>query len=358
MFKNWFLLAFLMAILLSCQPQQKHEDVVQYENVNRYFVQLDESPLRTAPSLKGNIVTKLKAGSSVYHLGEVGREMTVMILDSLQICEPWLRVKTEKGAEGWIYGARLDHSKEEQLYSEVRLTALLGRDLKDSLDVFKEKSQWISTPEAFENFYHRAQTLQDDLNRRLEQVSFELTGTQGIPDLFWLKDVVPGFVPQLVAEGTVYHLFLDFRWWLVLSDKTTDDRDDGFVSICIKVFPSDSIEYFFPGWTIQTWDYGGHSLLGRGIHYNILKQLESYGKKSNLFERDLSIFKQKIIDDITLAEVSYWEGQDKIMAELDSIISMDPGFFTEEDLVGLKVRNNQFSAPEKFGILINQRSGE
>ncbi len=358
MFKNCFFLIFLMSILLSCQPQQQEESVVQYEDVVRYFVKLDESPLRTVPSLKGNIVTKLKKGSSVYHLGEVGKEMTVMVLDSSNFCEPWLKVKTEKGAEGWIYGARLDHSVEAQQYSEIRLEALLGKDLKDSLDAFKVDLELVNTPEAFESFYYRVQAFQEDLNRRLEQVSYDLTTWQGIPDLFWLKDAVPGFVPQLVAEGTAYHLFLDYRWWLELSARTTDDQDDAFVSICVKIFPADSIEYFFPAWTIQTWDYGGHSLLGRGIHYDVLNQIMDFRANSDLFEMDLRVLKQKIIDDITLAEVSYWEGQDKIMAELDALISMDPGFFSEEDLVGIKVRRNQFMEPEKFGILLNQRSGE
>lgn len=358
MFKNWFSLIFMVSFLLSCQPQQQREDVIQYENVVRYFVKLDNSPLRTAPSLKGNIISKLEAGSSVYHLGEVGKEMTVMVLDSSNFCEPWLKVKTEKGAEGWIYGARLDHSIEGEPYSQLRLRALLGNDLKDSLDVFKEELLLVGTSNAFEAMYHKAQEFQDELNRQLEKVSYDLTGPTGIPDLFWLKDAVPGFVPQLVAEGTVYYLFFNYKWWLELSEKTTDDLDNAFLSICVQVFPSDSIEYFFPAWTIQTWDYGGHSLLGRGIHFGILKQLKDYNFRSDLFEKDLALFRQKLMDDITLAEVSYWVGQDKILAELDSLILMETGFLTGEDLIGLKVRRSQFMEPEKFGILLNQRSGE
>jgi hypothetical protein len=130
------------------------------------------------------------------------------------------------------------------------------------------------------------------------------------------------------------------------------------MTICTHIYPTDSIEYFFPAWSIQTWDYGGHSLLGRGIHHEILKQLNDYRDKYGYFDKEVMEFKQMILDDISQADVSYWEGQPDILKELNVIIKSDFSLLSNEDKIALEVRKGQFLEPERFKIELNLRSGE
>ncbi len=356
--KIFILLLPALCFLSSCQPETKKDEKTAFENMVQYFVWQENTPVRNMPSLEGNIVTRLEKGASVYYIGEVSNALTVMTLDSVTYCEPWLRVKLAQGLEGWIFGGAIDNKSEKDIYLDARTTALVGGELKDSIDLLLETVNGIPDPESFENVYHQAEKLQAQINQRLEQISYDLAGPSGLPDLFWLAEAIPGFVPQIVAEGTSYYLFFDYRQWLAWAQKTPEGEDDAFISICTSIFPSDSIEYFFPAWTIQTWDYGGHSLLGRGIHRDILDQLNSYQSKTPLFAMEVNDFRQRIMDDITLAEVTYWEDAIKIKAELDSIIAQNYQILTEADRVGLTVRRDQFENPQRYNIQLHIRAGE
>jgi hypothetical protein len=310
------------------------------------------------PSQEGNIIMKLEKGAPVFHTGEVSNTLSVLVLDSTLYCEPWLKVKLTKGEEGWIFGGAIDFEEEKIAYNDVRTEALLGKEIKDTLDLFIQNISAVQDHVGLEKAYQQAQRLQLLINQRLEKVSYDLTGPMGLPDLFWLGDIIPGFVPQIVAEGTSYYVFFDYRQWLAWARNTPGAEDEAFMSICTKVFPTDSIEYFFPSWTIQTWDYGGHSLLGRGLHFDLLNQLETYQSESSLFKMDIDNFRQQIIDDMTRGEVTFWEDSEKIKAEMDSIIAQNFSILTEADIVGLKVRRDQFEDPERHNIKLNLRAGE
>lgn len=355
--KNLVLLLPLFFIF-ACKTDPEKDQTIVHENAVRYFVNIDNTPIRTAPSLQGNVIAKLDKGSSVYHNGEVGPEFSVMVLDSQIFCEPWLKVKLDESQDGWVFGGALNYKGEVTAYLQARSKGLLGAVLNDSLEHFAMEFSNLENQEALEALYQRAKDLQSRINNRLEQVSYDLAGPMGLPDLFWLDKVTPGFVPQVVAEGTSYYLFLDYRQWLAKAIQTKGNGDEAFMFICTRVFPSDSIEYFFPAWTIQTWDYGGHSLLGRGIHVDLLAEMDGYYTKWPFFRQDIENFRMRLIDDMTRAEVTYWESKEKILAELDSILSLNLDFLTETDLVGMTVRRDQFVEFERFEIQLNQRSGE
>jgi hypothetical protein len=343
----------------ACQPDTNTNDsgTRNEEETHKLVLIMDKLHLRVEPGLKGEIITKLTKGKTVEDLGEVSSFLTPVKMDSVLYCEPWMKVKTDDGQEGWIYAAGIDFNQLMDSLLAKRTLALLGKPLWDSVTVFADNFAKSESAQEVESLYQQGQRLQNALNLVLETASYNLSDVYGIPDLFWLKETVPGFVPQLVAEGTIYHLFIDYKQLLKKAKATEPDMDDKFFDICAKIYP-DSIEYFYPAWSIQTWDYGGHSLLGRGLHRNILDRLELFSLETSIFEEQVVEFKQRIIDDITRADISYWESQDEILEEINGIIAAGYTILNTEDKVALEVRQKQFLQPGKFEIKLNLQAGE
>ena len=239
-----------------------------------------------------------------------------------------------------------------------QLHELFGEKWTKELIGYNLKMDTISSSVSLEIVYKEAQLLRDSLLKIIEQ-KLEKQDTQALPDLFWLKEVLPNFVPQLVAEGTRYYLFNDYGAWLQRSLQTPEPEDDLFMELCISLYPDDSIAYFFPVWFIQTWDYGGHSLLGRKHHRGILSQINAiWGDTAFLaFRAEVFQIKNDIISDIIAPKTTYWEKKEAIIAELDRIIESNYAILNENDKIALRKRRLMFEQAEQNGIQLNQQSG-
>lgn len=358
--KYWIFFLIAVIGMPSCKPDQTNgsKDGNLNPEAPKYVLAMDNLRLRNAPTQEGSILATLAKGSMVSDLGEVSKKLEVIQIDSLAYCEPWIKVKSADGKEGWIYAAGIDFSGAMDSLWDKRLTALVGRELRDAVVSFQKKITTAQFDAGLEDLYLEGQSLRDKINLILEKASFDLSGPYGLPDLFWLKEVIPGFVPQVVAEGTSYYLFTDYKQFLELSRQTPEKYDDEFMDICTHIYPVDSIEYFFPAWSIQTWDYGGNSLLGRDIHHDILGRLDHFRKSCDFFQQEVLGFKQMILDDITNADVTYWESQENILKEINSILKENYPLLNDSDRIALKVRKGQFIEPGRFNIVLNLRSGE
>ena len=321
----------------------------------------DQLRLRDAPGESGRVLEELKKGTRMYDLGEVSDFTTRIIFDSVEYDAPWLRVETEQGSRGWVYGKPTDFQMEApgmlaEFLEKKRLQALLGDYNLERLNLYKQSFGNISSVEGFASVFRTGMNLRDTLVEVLE-TKVEFVENVPPPDLFWIHSAFPGFMPQLVAEGTAYYLFIDFRQFLPKARETAGNQDDQFLDLCLMAFPEDSIEYFFPAWTIQTWDYGGHSLLGRGIHQNMLKELSVFQENCDLFTLPVDKFKTDLLNDITRPYVTYWEPQEKILAEVDSILMGNLSLLSEADVIALQTRRTHFEDPDANGIEVNHRSG-
>ena len=118
----------------------------------------------------------------------------------------------------------------------------------------------------------------------------------------------------------------------------------------------DSVEYFFPSWYLQTWDYGGFSLLGSGKHKAFLDKIAAALKKSNLFKKEIKAIKKELVRDITEGK-QYGYSQEKVIAELNQITTTDYSFLLQGDVIALKNRRNMFQKPDEFEIEFNMRDG-
>lgn len=348
-----------MVLFFACRNNK--EDKQTDASSTRLITNLDNVRLRDAPGESATVILSLPKGAVLYDLGEVSDFTTKIKLRGIEFDEPWLKVRTEDGTTGWVYGGALnftmdDASQLATLLLDKRVVSLFGRALADSLALYRQHFHSIQSSSDLAQVYREGTALRDAAVRAMDG-KIVVSDPNELPDLFWLEQAMPGFISQLVAEGTAYYLFWDYEILLQKAKQTADAPDDDFAHLAIAIFPEDSIEYFYPSWFIQTWDYGGNSLLGRGTHNKVLKIMDETLQKSDLFTPEIRQWKTLLFNDITQPDVSYWETQDKIIAELDTIITRNYSILTDADKVALQTRRQQFEDPATNSISVNQQSG-
>ncbi len=355
------ILALLSICLWACGKTGSESKPIDNESVTTFITHVDNTRLREAAGPDAEVIKTLPRGTELVALGEVSDFTTQITLRGIPFDEPWLRVRTTDGSEGWVYGGALRFHMDEisELTTQLmerRLQTLFGQTLSTRIQAYRQSLHAATTAEAITLAYREGTALRDTLVRIMER-KIEVNNPEELPDLFWLKQMLPGFETQLVAEGTAYYLFWNY---VTLSEKaatTSSSEDDAFMALQISLFPDDSIEYFYPAWFLQTWDYGGHSLLGRGVHFRTLQKIDQLLKKSDLFAPELNRLKTRLVNDMVDPHVTYWEAKEKIQAELDTILQTDFNILTPADKIALQERRQLFETPDANNIEINHQSG-
>lgn len=78
----------------------------------------------------------------------------------------------------------------------------------------------------------------------------------------WIYNVLPGMFISYIAEGTVAQFFIGIDAFEQKAKLTKSGTDDDFVNT-LKISYGNMFIDHRPHWFKYTWDYGGHSLLGR-----------------------------------------------------------------------------------------------
>ncbi len=325
------------------------------------FINKKHIKLLSHPSLDGTLIKNLQLGEIIHHTGNISKHTTAMRLQGKNYDEPWLEVRSKSGQQGWVYagGIEFDADNEQSLQialTTIRLQQLFGKNLSKAIYDYQRTFNAVRTARQFEKCYLNGEKLRDQLVAQLTLV--EENSDAAIPDLFWLNDLIPGFVLQLVEDGASYTIYADYKEWERKARTTTESIDDDFIRLCLQINPSDGIEYDYKSWFIQTWAHGGSSLLGRGIHLSTLVKMDSLRSESHLFEPYYQKTKAILLEDIVEPSNSYWEAEDVILAELDSLIALDLSFINEQELIALQARREMFLDTEAHQIATNQKAGE
>lgn len=308
------------------------------------------------PYLYSDTIALVKANTPLWDLNKTSNFLTPLYIADSTYIEPWIRVKNANQQEGWIY---LAHIKiDQQIRIQKSVQALFPDPFPQKLKQYQASIDTLITNEAhLHQRYTQALELKDTINSLLFEALDHPAFDTITPNLFWIKDYFPGFTPMLVAEGTAYQFFTDYKFWLSQAQQTEGQSDDQFFNIQCALFPIDSVEYYFPSYYLQTWDYGGHSLLGRNIHMSLLAQINEALASENNFEKELLSIKEKILDDICMASNTYWEEQSLIITEIETIIEPGLDILNIDDLIMLKERKKQFEKYKEYGIQLNLQSG-
>lgn len=141
--KYWILFLIVTIGMQSCKPDQANgsKDGKENSEAPKYVLAMDNLRLRNAPTQEGSILATLAKGSMVSDLGEVSKKLEVIQIDSLAYCEPWIKVKSADGIEGWIYAAGIDFRGAMDSLWDKRLIALVGREMRDSVISFQKNNK-------------------------------------------------------------------------------------------------------------------------------------------------------------------------------------------------------------------------
>jgi hypothetical protein len=139
---------------------------------------------------------------------------------------------------------------------------------------------------------------------------------------------------------------------------TLSTSDDVFFQTMVAFYPTDSIESFYPVWTIQTDENDGCSQLGLGNHHAMLKHIDDALNNCPEFEPELIKAKNLLLEDILGKDVCYWQIEKKILTELNLILENNYKCLMPRDVMALKARKQMFENPQANGIRVNLRAGE
>ncbi|MBX2873719.1 MAG: hypothetical protein KTR30_16505 [Saprospiraceae bacterium] len=369
-----FILILLTIGILSCQSEKDPtaspsendtsstaETVEKTAERTTFIVNIDRLRMRETAGEKGKVIKELEKGTVLFDEGEVSDFTTRIKLRGITFDEPWLKVSTADNTVGWIYAGAIHlgttpDSDLAKILREKRLINLFGPAGAEEMRRYRMEFHNTQTAQDVVEVYRKGRRIREDFVDMLEE-KIDAYNAQVQPDLFWLEEALPGFVPQLVAEGTIYYLFEDYRQWVEKAKATKELVDDQFVEFKIQAFPMDSIEYFFSAWQIQTWDYGGSSLLGRGFHFALLKEADQLVQNNHPLATEILEVKKNIVEDILQPSNTFWESKDKVLIEVDNILEANLAILDKNDKIALKARREQFDDPEGNGIKMNERAG-
>ncbi len=334
---------------VSVEPLEEVELLVYINNLR----------LREGPNEK--VIAALPKNTIVKYKGETSMFRTRVKMRGMELNAPWLFVKTEDGQQGWIYGGGIkpktsDETRATKIIDDIHLNSVFENYVVQKIEDYSKQWDAIQTSSDFAKTYLFGEKVQEDINEVLgERVA--INDPSNLMDMGWLERSMIGYQNSLAAEATQFYLFQNYKLMHQKAVQSEGTEDDDFIELQFKVCAFDSIEHFYKSWFFQTWDYGGHSLLGQGKHLEILSEMNTILSRSKLFEKPILELKNELIKDIIDEHITYWEPKDKILDELRNIINANFVLLNKNDLIGLKARKKMFEKPIANKIEVNKRAG-
>ncbi len=345
-----FFLMVLVSVIFSCQSTSDQPSV---------RVMLPNTSLRDMPGERGREIRVLAARDLLTDLGGVSNFESQLRIGDQSIIAPWLQVKTRDGETGWVFsGTVMPEPEDENWLLNKRMRCYFGDDLTLRRNRWWNTQASIADETDFAVFYHEALALRDTFTYHLAHRA-EPNAADVQSDFLWLREALPGFVYQRVAQGTQPYLFTDYRFFQVFARRTTGNQDDELMMACLTAYPMDSIESIAPVWVKQIDEKQVVSQLGLGHHWEMLQLIDiGLQHAGGLFEHDFSRLKETILDDVLDKDVLYWQSEEKILTELGKILGSQLTSLTPADRAAVERRWAMFQNPAANGIQVNLRSGQ
>lgn len=327
------------------------------------IVLANQVPIMRTPGNDGKVISNLQTGDTLFFTGKISGFTTQRRINNLSYDEPWLEVVSSRQQRGWVYAGfvKFDPTINSSLTEKVlerRLKNIIGARLTARIANHNQRYNQVVTEEDFAKTYWAAKELRDSIELALARKI--MPDSSVMPDMYWLGDMLHGFVPQLADDHRSYRLFMDFEAWRLIAQTSQGNNDDVFIALRRSEYADDGIEYPHKSWAIAPNENSNQvsSLLGDGKHFQILQQANEALKKSSLFKPDILSIKAQLIDDIT-ESTNYWQPQNQILKEMDDILNarFSP-LFTQEDLIALAKRREEFAAFQTNNINLNLRNSD
>ena len=78
------------------------------------YITIDKLKMRRSPELKADVIAQLPLFERVYYMNEVTDSLYEINLGYEVAKEPWVKIRTKRGKEGWVYGAGVNYIKKKR----------------------------------------------------------------------------------------------------------------------------------------------------------------------------------------------------------------------------------------------------
>jgi hypothetical protein len=315
----------------------------------------EKANLYERPDGKSRIVSTLKKGQTLQETGTVSPFEQIILVQDTPRQAPWIAVRLHDKVRGWVHGAWVEPTSGDATtwLLENRMQAYFGTEV---LKKWREPALNISSATDFAVYFRQKMALRDTMMQLLKRRPEPSTDIQA-KRFDWLADAMPGFVFQLVSEGTWPWLFADYRFFQQKASMTPEQQDDILIAMYCAAFKTDSIESFFPAWKFQLDGENAASRLGEGTHLLVLKAIHHCMEQAPLFSTEALALKDELMEDICSSQVAYWYSSERIQSELSSIIQANLACFTERDRLALQQQLALFESLSTDSPRVNLRSG-
>lgn len=151
-------------------------------------------------------------------------------------------------------------------------------------------------------------------------------------ELSFLQDATPFIINTCVAECTEYAIDFDISAIKKQTSKTIGSLDDEYLELIQMAYQLNfSLSNDFKSWFMQTWDYGGGSMLGDKSIYQFLKKSKQFEFK--LMKNDSILDELKLDAFETAMHGVYMKSAISIIEEIKMIINEN--LVTEEQAAKL-----------------------
>jgi len=219
--------------------------------------------------------------------------------------------------------------------AEDKLKKIIGSEVFGELYSYRQSYLGVKTQSQWFNVLQMARKLSPKISpplSQLHQSAWNNPRTKPL-DFGWVEPMTPGLKSRLVAEGTELVMALHYPTFTKLAQQTPEKGDDQLMALLQKARGEYSTNW--PNWFAQTWDYGGCTHLGSGLHLQLWQELQRLQGQAPLFAPELTELRNDLLADI-LQVRSFCQPQSQVLKELSQFFRA-PGLSTTE-LQNLKKR--------------------
>lgn len=282
--------------------------------------------LRERPEADSRALGQLRRGDELQLLGPVSERATRLRVQGEEQVQPWLLVRDASGREGWVHAAAFG----DELPETLRLRLLLGEDLAgacaDYAAAFGEMDSQASVLKVLRQAHHLAAALSLAAEQQPQQ------------QWAWLQALLPALQQAWLEDEGRHRFFVDYRAFGPAAAKTGDRADDALLALYYATYPLDSIGYRFPAWALEAEAGKAYSLLGRGLHHQLLGRLDEALVYQDAIRPEIDQLKAWIINDMVGTGVLYWEHKDKAAEEVRRIQTAGFSLLSPEEAARLERR--------------------
>ncbi|MEO1436883.1 MAG: SH3 domain-containing protein [Bacteroidota bacterium] len=95
-------------------PPIQNDPPEVHEKDELLYTWVDELNIRSTPNAKGYKLTKVESNKALKFLGETSDESQTIVLRGVAYHEPWYKIETPDGQQGWVFGGAVKEKGEQK----------------------------------------------------------------------------------------------------------------------------------------------------------------------------------------------------------------------------------------------------